>query len=94
MKRKAVKDKRCIDYPAAKKVRVEGDHIALQLVDGRQFNVPLKWFPGLNLAPVAARRDVRVDLGVGIRWPRLGYELGVGGLVRECQRRRVCAVRG
>ena len=91
MSRKDTKSSLCDDYPLARRVRVDRDHLALELRDGRKFTVPLKWFPNVDLAPPAARRDVRVDGGVGIHWPRLGFELGVGGLVRECLRKRVCA---
>jgi hypothetical protein len=77
------------DYPIAKKVRVEGDYLALQLTDGRKFDVPLKWFPSLRHAPTEARKVVRNDV-VGVRWPILGFELGVGGLVRECLRKKAC----
>jgi hypothetical protein len=71
--------------PLAKKARVADDHLYVTLRDGRVLNLPLSWFPTLNHSPGKARFRVRlVGPGVGLEWPDLGYELGVGGLA--CQR--------
>lgn len=83
----------CSDYPLARKARVVGDTLELTLLDGKKYGVPLRWFPGIANAPLAAKRKVVVDGGVGLKWPILGYELGVGGLVRKCRRTRACKVR-
>lgn len=78
------------DTPLARSVRVVGDYIDLKLVDGREFQVPLEWFPGLRLAPERIKRRVKLDSPAGITWPDIGYELGVGGLVRRCQAKQQC----
>jgi hypothetical protein len=80
----------CSDYPLARKARVVGDTLEVTLLDGEKYSVPLRWFPGIASAPLAAKRKVVVDGGVGLRWPILGYDLGVGGLVRRCRRGKRC----
>lgn len=45
-------------------------------------------YPGIRLAPERARRNVRIIRpGIGLRWPDLGYELGIEGLLRQCYKR-------
>jgi len=74
----------CAEYPMARKVRVVGDLLQVHLRDGRAFELPLKLFPSVNLAPEPARSQVRVIApGIGIKWPFIGYELGVGGLLHQ-----------
>ena len=80
----------CSDYPLARKARVVGSTLELTLLNGESYRVPLNWFPGIASAPPAAKRKVVVDHGVGLKWPILGHELGVGGLVRKCRRMRGC----
>lgn len=80
------------DYPLAKTARVVGNKLNLTLRDGRKFSVPLRWFPGIAAAPASAKRKIQITRpGIGVRWPILGYDLGVGGLVSECLRQHACA---
>lgn len=77
------KTARC-EQPAAKRVAVVGDRLRVDLEDGRKLDLPLRWFPIVDAAPLRAQRKVRVIFaGTGIEWPDLGYELGVGGLARQ-----------
>ena len=70
------------DYPLACSASVEGNYLHVCLRDGRSFRIHLSTFPSLFLAPEPARSHIRiVRPGIGLRWPDLGYELGVGGLV-------------
>ena len=86
--------KSCNDYPLAKSARVVNDNLRINLRDGRVLTVPLKQFPELRLAPAKARRKVRAAWGgTGIDWPDLRFELGVGGLVRQCQNTKGCSIR-
>lgn len=87
------KHKICDDYPIAKSAKVINDQLQVKLTDGRTLSVPLSQFKQLKLAPADARKVVRpIFGGTGIDWPNLRFELGVGGLVRQCQTTKGCFI--
>jgi len=67
----------------AKAVRFDENMLHVQLTDGREFSVPLEWFPSLRDADAAQRNNWRlIGGGVGIRWEDLDEDLSVEGLLR------------
>lgn len=84
MPSKRAKHKKRCSLPLAKNARVRAGILRLELLDGRLFFFPMAGFPVISAYPVSAQKNVRVIFGgTGISWPDLGYELGVGGLVRQ-----------
>jgi hypothetical protein len=76
----------CDPPPFAKRATVVGTNLRIALDNGTIAVCPLDPFPGLVLAPKRARHHVNVIRpGIGLRWPDLGYELGVEGLLRSCK---------
>ena len=66
----------------AQGVRVSGDALTVDLVDGRMVSVPLAWYPRLAHATPAERDDWRlIGRGEGIHWPRLDEDVSVEGLL-------------
>jgi hypothetical protein len=71
--------------PFARSAKVIGTTLEISLDNGTTAVCPLDPYPGIKLAPERARRRVRVIRpGIGLRWPDLGYELGIEGLLRNC----------
>jgi hypothetical protein len=69
-------------HPLARGVRLAGDHLVVELVDGRTVTVPLTWYPRLAHATVAERgRWKLIGRGEGIHWPDLDEDLGIEGLL-------------
>ena len=67
----------------AKAVRFDENMLHVQLTDGREFSVPLGWFPSLRDADAAQRNNWRlIGGGVGIHWGDLDEDLSVEGLLR------------
>ena len=68
--------------PLAVDVEVTGDALHVVLADGREVRAPLAWFPGLNEAPEAQRRNWRlIGRGIGIHWPDLDEDISVESLL-------------
>ena len=68
--------------PLATRVKPTGDHLVVDLVDGRRLEVPLSWFPRLERASTKDRRKLEIlGDGEGIHWPALDEDLGVAGLL-------------
>ena len=66
----------------AQDVRVSGDALTVDLVDGRMVSVPLAWYPRLAHATPEERDDWRlIGRGDGIHWPRLDEDVSVEGLL-------------
>lgn len=75
----------CEPPPFARRAKVEGNILEILLDDNTTATCTLDAYPGITLAPEHARRRVRViPPGIGLRWPDLGYELGIEGLLRQC----------
>ena len=84
MPSKAVSGKRR-PPPFAVRARMRADVLELDLDNGTTVQCPLDNYPGILLAPERAKKNVHVGRpGIEIRWPTLGYELGVEGLLSRC----------
>ena len=66
----------------AKRVRVTGDVLVVELRDGRIVSVPLHWYPRLESGRAAERRNwTLIGPGTGIHWPDLDEDISVEGLL-------------
>ncbi len=64
-------------------VRVDADHLTLDLVDGRRIAVPLAWYPRLRDATSTQRARWEIaGGGYGIHWPEIDEDLSTDGLLR------------
>jgi hypothetical protein len=63
-------------------VDVTPDALRVSLLDGREVSVPLVWFPRLQEASAAQRRNWRlIGGGIGIHWPDLDEDISVESLL-------------
>lgn len=63
-------------------VTFPGERMLISLVDGRELTVPLSWFPRLQSATEAQRRDWRlIGGGIGIYWPALDEDISLENLL-------------
>jgi Protein of unknown function (DUF2442) len=62
-------------------VAFTADELVVTLADGRRIATPLAWYPRLRDASAAARGRFELML-MGIHWPQLDEDLGVGGMLR------------
>ena len=66
-----------------KDVRIGGDTLSVDLMDGRTITVPLVWYPRLaNATPAQLARWEIAGAGYGIHWPDLDEDLSTEGLLR------------
>lgn len=66
-----------------KDVKIRGDTLSVDLMDGRTITVPLAWYPRLaNAKPEQLARWEIAGAGYGIHWPDLDEDLGTEGLLR------------
>lgn len=66
-----------------KDVRVAGDALSVDLMDGRTITVPLVWFPRLAAATPEQLANWQVaGGGYGLYWPDLDEDLSTEGLLR------------
>jgi len=64
-------------------VRVSGDALTVDLMDGRTISVPLVWYPRLLSGTPKQRSNWQVcAAGYGIHWPDLDEDLSTEGLLR------------
>jgi hypothetical protein len=69
--------------PLAVEVVCSHDALTVDLVDGRKISVPLQWFPRLESASAADRKDwYLIGGGLGIRWDSLDEDISVESLLR------------
>ena len=67
---------------SASTIRIAGDALAVDLMDGRTLTVPLGWYPRLAYGSVSERRNWRlIGTGEGIHWPDLDEDISVEGLL-------------
>jgi hypothetical protein len=65
-----------------KEVRVTGDSLSVDLIDGRTITVPLAWYPRLLHATPAQRANWQIaGAGFGIHWPDVDEDLSTAGLL-------------
>ncbi len=66
-----------------KDVRITGEALSVDLMDGRTITVPLAWYPRLaNAKPEQLARWEIAGAGYGIHWPDLDEDLSTEGLLR------------
>ena len=64
------------------KVRCTDDRLIVDLTDGRELSVPIRWYPRLLNATPAQRADWELaGAGYGIHWPEIDEDLSVKGLL-------------
>ncbi|OYW58413.1 MAG: hypothetical protein B7Z40_22950 [Bosea sp. 12-68-7] len=63
-------------------VRCTDDRLIVDLTDGRELSVPMRWYPRLLNATHAQRADWELaGAGYGIHWPQIDEDLSVKGLL-------------
>jgi hypothetical protein len=68
--------------PAAIKVAITNEKLAVDLADGRTLLVPLGWYPRLKHATELERQNWRLlGDGYAIEWPDIDEHIGIEGLV-------------
>ena len=68
--------------PVAVKVALTGDHLAVELADGRSLIVPLAWYPRLLHGSESERQNWQLlGDGYAVEWPDLDEHIGVEGLL-------------
>ena len=68
--------------PAVQDVVVTSEMLTIDLIDGRQFSVPLSWYPRLLHASVKERANwILLGEGYGIEWSDLDEHIEVEGLL-------------
>jgi hypothetical protein len=68
--------------PAAERIEVTDEHLAVHLADGRSVTVPLAWFPRLLHATPTERANWRLlGEGYAVEWPDLDEHIGVEALL-------------
>ena len=66
-----------------KDMRIAGDSLCVDLMDGRTITVPLAWYPRLaDAKPEQLARWEVAGAGYGIHWPDLDEDLSTEGLLR------------
>jgi hypothetical protein len=67
----------------AKNISFENDMLCVDLMDGREINVPLTWFPKLSKATPAQLNNWRfIGKGLGVHWEELDEDISIEGLLR------------
>jgi Protein of unknown function (DUF2442) len=67
----------------AKDVSFTDDMLCVVLMDGREINTPLIWFPKLANATHEQLKNWRfIGRGVGIHWDELDEDISVAGLLK------------
>jgi hypothetical protein len=68
--------------PVASRVELTGEHLVVDLADGRRLIVPLSWYPRLHHGADAERDNWQLlGDGYAIEWPDLDEHIGVEGLL-------------
>ena len=71
-----------IEVPAAERLSVTEDTLAVDLSDGRTISVPLAWYPRLHHASPSELNNWRlIGKGRGIHWEDLDEDISVEGLL-------------
>jgi hypothetical protein len=59
------------------------DMMHVRLLDGREINVPIEWFPRLRDASDEQRKNWRlIGKGLGIHWEDIDEDISVEGLMK------------
>ena len=71
-----------VEPATARHVRVTGEHLVVELRDGRLVSVPVSWYPRLAEGTLAERkRWALIGSGIGIHWPDLDEDIEVEALL-------------
>ena len=69
--------------PLAVDVACSHDALNVDLADGRKISVPLSWFPRLEGASAAERKNWDlIGGGLGIRWAAIDEDISVESMLR------------
>ena len=69
--------------PRGKSVEITDEYLAVKLQDGRVISTPLEWYPRLQRGTPEQRAVWEwIADGIGIHWPLLDEDLGIGGMLR------------
>jgi hypothetical protein len=69
--------------PRGKAVEITDERLAVTLADGRVIITPLDWYPRLlRGTPEQRAKWEWIADGIGIHWPLLDEDLGIGGMLR------------
>lgn len=72
--------------PAATEVTILDKAFSVQLADGRALEVPLAWYPRLEVATSEERQQWQLlGDGYAIEWPALDEHIGVESLLAGCR---------
>jgi Protein of unknown function (DUF2442) len=64
------------------RVNIDAEWVSVDLSDGRRISTPLSWYPRLQSASPAARRNFRlIGGGEGIHWPEVDEDLSLDGML-------------
>lgn len=67
----------------AKSISFKNDMLCVNLLDGREINVPLTWFPKLSQASPEQLNNWRfIGRGLGIHWEDLDEDISIEGLLK------------
>ena len=67
----------------AKSISFKNDMLCVNLLDGREINVPLTWFPKLSQATTEQLNNWRfIGRGLGIHWEDLDEDISIEGLLK------------
>ncbi len=68
--------------PLAVDITFTKDALHVRLADGREISAPLAWFPRLQKATAAQRKNWRlIGGGVGIHWQAVDEDISVDSLL-------------
>jgi len=68
--------------PKIQDVMTTSDLLTVSYNDGRIVSLPLKWYPRLNRATPAQRRNWElIGRGYGVHWPEVDEDLSAEGLL-------------
>jgi len=66
----------------ANQVWFDSDMMHVRLLDGREINVPIEWFPRLRNASEEQRKKWRlIGKGVGLHWDDIDEDISVAALL-------------
>jgi hypothetical protein len=67
----------------AKNISFKNEMLCVELLDGREVNVPIIWFPKLSHATKEQLNNWRfIGNGVGVHWEELDEDISVEGLLK------------
>jgi len=66
----------------ASDVWFDADMMHVRLLDGREINVPIEWFPKLRNATAEQKKNWRlIGKGIGIHWESIDEDIQVSALL-------------